>query len=131
MKTDAGGAIPAERRGWPGAAQPAGRGGRKRGRRYTEMTHTLETPATGNYSAGRPAGEAGVPWLTAIGSLIVGAAFFALWFWLLSRWLGFRAAAGDAAGGRGGAASPSVAGFAGARRCMWDFGWTGPGTPAP
>src|SRR5271163_1777802 len=70
-------------------------------------------------------------WPTAIASLIVGAAFFALWFWLLPRWLGFRAATGDSAGWRWVAASPSVAGFAVALRCIWDFGWTGRGTPAP
>jgi hypothetical protein len=27
-------------------------------------------------------------WLTAVASLAVGALFFALWFWLLPRWLG-------------------------------------------
>jgi protein-S-isoprenylcysteine O-methyltransferase Ste14 len=26
---------------------------------------------------------------------------------------------------------PSVLGFAAAIRCVWDFGWTGQGTPAP
>ena len=31
-----------------------------------------------------------VPWLTAIASLVVGAAFFALWFCLLPAWLSFR-----------------------------------------
>src|SRR6516225_10487162 len=29
------------------------------------------------------------------------------------------------------AALPSVLGFAVALRCVWDFGWTGRGTPAP
>ena len=29
-------------------------------------------------------------WLTAAAALAVGAAFFALWFWLLPGWLGFR-----------------------------------------
>src|ERR1700722_10157193 len=29
------------------------------------------------------------------------------------------------------AAVPSVLGFAVAVRCVWDFGWTGRGTPAP
>ena len=29
------------------------------------------------------------------------------------------------------AAVPSVAGFAAALRCIWDFGWTGRGTPVP
>ncbi len=70
-------------------------------------------------------------WPTAAASLVVGAAFFALWFWLLPSWLGFHV---DAAGGaqwRWIAAVPSVLGFAVALRCVWDFGWTGHGTPAP
>jgi hypothetical protein len=28
-------------------------------------------------------------WPTAFASLVVGTGFFALWFWLLPRWLGF------------------------------------------
>ena len=70
-------------------------------------------------------------WLTALASLTVGAAFLALWFWLLPPWLGFHR---DAAGvGRWCwlAAIPSALGFAVALRCIWDFGWTGRGTPAP
>lgn len=70
-------------------------------------------------------------WLTAIASLMVGAAFFALWFWLLPAWLGFRAEAADAEPWRWVAAAPSVLGFAVALCCVWDFGWTGHGTPAP
>lgn len=31
----------------------------------------------------------GVHWGTTIASLVVGAAFLALWFWLLPSWLGF------------------------------------------
>ena len=58
----------------------------------------------------------------------MGAAFLALWFWLLPSWLGFRV---DAARWRWIAAVPSVLGFAVALRCVWDFGWTGHGTPAP
>jgi protein-S-isoprenylcysteine O-methyltransferase Ste14 len=61
----------------------------------------------------------------------VGAAFFALWFWLLPSWLGFHVRAAGAAGWRWIAAAPSVLGFAVALRCVWDFGWTGHGTPAP
>jgi len=70
-------------------------------------------------------------WPATVASLAVGASFFALWFWLLPSWLGFRA---DVAGGarwRWIAAIPSVLGFAVALRCVWDFGWTGHGTPAP
>lgn len=62
---------------------------------------------------------------------MVGAAFFALWFWLLPPWLGFRASATEGARWRWIGALPSVLGFAVALRCIWDFGWTGRGTPAP
>jgi protein-S-isoprenylcysteine O-methyltransferase Ste14 len=70
-------------------------------------------------------------WPTALASLTVGVAFFSLWFWLLPQWLGFQAAAAGAANWRWLAAVPSVLGFAVALRCVWDFGWTGHGTPAP
>src|SRR6202142_741698 len=73
----------------------------------------------------------GQPWLATSASLVVGAAFFALWFWLLPGWLGFQVDAPGAAGWRWIAALPSVLGFAVALRCVWDFGWTGRGTPAP
>jgi protein-S-isoprenylcysteine O-methyltransferase Ste14 len=69
--------------------------------------------------------------LTAMASLIVGAGFFALWFWLLPSWLGFRVEAAGAASWRWLAAIPSIFGFAVAIRCIWDFGWTGRGTPVP
>jgi protein-S-isoprenylcysteine O-methyltransferase Ste14 len=70
-------------------------------------------------------------WLTTIASLLVGAAFFALWFWLLPPWLGFQINNTAPAGWRWLAAIPSVLGFAVALRCIWDFGRTGRGTPAP
>jgi protein-S-isoprenylcysteine O-methyltransferase Ste14 len=70
-------------------------------------------------------------WLTTVASLAVGAGFFALWFWLLPRWLGFSVEMAGAARWRWLAAVPSVLGFAVALRCVWDFGWTGRGTPAP
>jgi len=70
-------------------------------------------------------------WSTTVASLAVGAAFFALWFWLLPRWLGFSVQMADTARWRWLAAVPSVLGFAVALRCIWDFGWTGHGTPAP
>ncbi len=73
----------------------------------------------------------GERWRATVGSLIVGAAFFALWFWLLPQWLGFRVETAGAARWRWLAAVPSVLGFAVALRCIWDFGWTGQGTPAP
>src|SRR5580693_4525612 len=80
-------------------------------------------------------GTGGIPdrgdhWPTTVASLAVGAAFCALWFWLLPAWLGFHV---DAAGARWRwiAVVPSVLGFAVALRCIWDFGRTGHGTPAP
>ena len=69
--------------------------------------------------------------LTALAAMLVGAAFFALWFWLLPAWLGFQVDIAGAARWRWLAAIPSVLGFAVALRCVWDFGWTGRGTPAP
>lgn len=78
-----------------------------------------------------PQSEHGYRGITAIASLVVGAAFFALWFWLLPQWLGFSVETAGAAPWRWLAAVPSVLGFAAALRCVWDFGWTGHGTPAP
>lgn len=75
--------------------------------------------------------ERGHRWLAAAGSLAVGLSFFALWFWLLPRWLGFTVEMAGAARWRWLAAIPSVLGFAVALRCVWDFSWTGRGTPAP
>jgi protein-S-isoprenylcysteine O-methyltransferase Ste14 len=85
----------------------------------------------GREMAGAPEVGQGNRWLTAIASLTVGAGFFALWFWLLPQWLGFSVEAAGAARWRWVAAVPSVLGFAVALRCVWDFGWTGRGTPAP
>ena len=70
-------------------------------------------------------------WPTAMAALAVGTAFFSLWFWLLPQWLGFRVEMAGVAHWRWLAALPSVLGFAVAMRCVWDFGWTGHGTPAP
>ncbi len=69
--------------------------------------------------------------LTAVASLAVGGAFFSLWFWLLPQWLGFSVEMAGAARWRWLAAVPSVLGFSVALRCIWDFGWTGRGTPVP
>jgi protein-S-isoprenylcysteine O-methyltransferase Ste14 len=73
----------------------------------------------------------GMSWLSAAGSLAVGTGFLALWFWLLPRWLGFQVEAQEGAPWRWLGAVPSALGFAVALRCVWDFGWTGHGTPAP
>ena len=70
-------------------------------------------------------------WVTAFASLVVGTGFFALWFWLLPRWLGFDVQMAGTNRWRIVAVLPSVLGFAVALRCVWDFGWTGHGTPAP
>jgi protein-S-isoprenylcysteine O-methyltransferase Ste14 len=70
-------------------------------------------------------------WLATIVSLTVGAAFLGLWFWLLPQWLGFKVEMAGAARWRWLAAVPSALGFAVALRCIWDFGWTGRGTPVP
>jgi protein-S-isoprenylcysteine O-methyltransferase Ste14 len=70
-------------------------------------------------------------WLATIASLAVGACFFALWFWLLPSWLDFRVEAIEVAGWRWIGIVPSVLGFPIALKCVWDFGWTGRGTPAP
>jgi protein-S-isoprenylcysteine O-methyltransferase Ste14 len=83
---------------------------------------------TAGVTGGRGGDE---PWPLALVSLAVGAAFFALWFWLLPPWLGFHVDTAGAARWRWIAAVPSVLGFAVALRCVWDFGWTGKGTPAP
>jgi protein-S-isoprenylcysteine O-methyltransferase Ste14 len=71
------------------------------------------------------------PSLTTIASVAVGAAFFSLWFCLLPGWLGFDVAAVRDAPWRWIGAVPSVLGFSVAMRCVWDFGRTGRGTPAP
>lgn len=77
------------------------------------------------------AGNEDSSWLSAVGSLAVGMAFFAFWFWALPSWLGFRVEAVGKARWRWVAVLPSVLGFAVALRCVWDFGRTGRGTPAP
>jgi protein-S-isoprenylcysteine O-methyltransferase Ste14 len=88
-------------------------------------------PSPGRPSESDPAAAQGNRWPAAIVSLAVGVAFFALWFCLLPRWLGFRVETAGAARWRWLAAVPSVLGFAVALRCVGDFGWTGHGTPAP
>ena len=73
----------------------------------------------------------GKQWLATFASLAVGTSFFAMWFWLLPSWLEFRVEPMGVAPWRWIGAVPSVLGFAVAVRCIWDFGWTGRGTPAP
>lgn len=85
-----------------------------------------------NHGSGNAAAAApGQRWWTTLASVSAGTAFFALWFWLLPQWLGFHVETAKAASWRRLAAIPSVLGFAVALRCVWDFGWTGHGTPAP
>jgi protein-S-isoprenylcysteine O-methyltransferase Ste14 len=87
----------------------------------TTNVHSMKAPATNPDHR----------WLTTAASLAVGAAFFSLWFWLLPQLLNFTVETAGAARWRWLAAIPSVLGFAVALRCVWDFGWTGHGTPAP
>jgi len=86
---------------------------------------------TGKEAGAARGGNSGAQWITTMASLIVGVAFLALWFWLLPGWLGFQVDLNGAARWRWVAAVPSALGFAVALRCIWDFGWTGRGTPAP
>src|SRR6516165_8477158 len=56
--------------------------------------------------------DRGTRWVTAITSLMVGTAFFALWFWLLPSWLGFQTAGASALGWRWIAGSSRCSGSA-------------------
>ncbi len=82
-------------------------------------------------SAAPQAEHSNSAWGTAAGSMLIGGTFFAIWFWLLPRWLGIEVEAIRSQPWRWLFAIPSVLGFAVALRCVWDFGWTGHGTPAP
>ena len=86
--------------------------------------------ATGN-AGHAPPEDQDLGLLTTIASLLVGCGFFALWFWLLPSWLGFQVDIVRTVSWRWIFAVPSVLGFAVAMRCVWDFGRTGHGTPAP
>ena len=87
----------------------------------------MTNPNSGNIPTSSPEQH----WPTTIAALAAGTAFFSLWFWLLPQFLGFPVEMVGAAHWRWLAALPSVLGFAVALRCVWDFGWTGHGTPAP
>jgi len=84
---------------------------------------------SGEQTTARP-GDDGPHWPETLVSLLVGACFLALWFWLLPPLLGFHVDPAHV-GWRWIVAVPSVLGFAVALRCVWDFGRTGHGTPAP
>jgi protein-S-isoprenylcysteine O-methyltransferase Ste14 len=86
--------------------------------------------SSGEGGVGRGA-DRGEKWLTTVASLAAGAAFLTLWAWLLPAWLGFQVETAGAMRWRWIAALPSALGFAVALRCIWDFGWTGRGTPVP
>jgi protein-S-isoprenylcysteine O-methyltransferase Ste14 len=86
---------------------------------------------TSGPSGALPSTNRGANWPTAIASLCAGASFLALWFWLLPSWLGFHDYTIRGAGWRLIAAVPSLLGFLVAIKCIWDFGWTGAGTPVP
>jgi protein-S-isoprenylcysteine O-methyltransferase Ste14 len=86
---------------------------------------------TSEHSGSERGADTGAQFATTVASLVVGAGFLALWFWLLPSWLGFERETAREVGWRWIAAVPSVLGFAVALRCIWDFGWTGRGTPAP
>jgi protein-S-isoprenylcysteine O-methyltransferase Ste14 len=78
-----------------------------------------------------PSGTSDLAWLRAIASTCVGAVFLGLWLWLLPGWLGFHRFAERMNGWRWLAAVLSALGFCVSLRCIWDFGWSGRGTPAP
>jgi protein-S-isoprenylcysteine O-methyltransferase Ste14 len=70
-------------------------------------------------------------WLTTLASLTAGAAFLSLWFLAPPALAGLGRESRRRPPWRWLAAIPSVLGFAVALRCIWDFGWTGRGTPLP
>src|SRR5438552_17748491 len=91
------------------------------------MTHAHSSGAPAQE---RPEHERLEKWLSAAAALAVGGPFFALWFWLLPGWLGFRVETAGTAGWLWLAAIPSVPGFAVALRRTWDFAGTRRGAPA-
>lgn len=82
-------------------------------------------------SGAAPARSETSGWPSALASLCVGVLFLSFWLWVLPRWLGLHIQAAQDAPWRWIFTIPSALGFAVALRCVWDFGWTGRGTPAP
>src|SRR2546430_7119381 len=62
-------------------------------------------------------------WMSAAAALAVGGAFFALWFWLLPGWLGFRVETAGGARWRWLAGVPSALGLAVVFGASSGFGW--------
>jgi hypothetical protein len=58
--------------------------------RVLRRSAEMREPMAAGHSGSTPAVAHQNRWLTAFASLTVGAAFFAVLFWLLPRWLGFR-----------------------------------------
>src|SRR2546427_12638829 len=82
-------------------------------------------------AAGRGEHERLEKWMSAAAALAVGGAFFALLFWLLPGWLGFRVETAGRAGGRWAGAIRSRPGFAGSMARRLGSGCTGRGGPTP
>lgn len=91
----------------------------------------MRAPITEENTAAGAGPDGSARWPLAATSLVVGLLFLALWFWLLPPALGFRVEAMGSVGWRWVGVMPAVLGFAAALRCVWNFGWTGHGTPAP
>src|SRR5256885_16324834 len=64
-------------------------------------------------------------WLSAAAALAVGGAFFALWFWLLPGWLGFRGETAGEAAFRGSGGLPPGVGVPGFVSGALGFGGAG------
>jgi hypothetical protein len=83
-----------------------------------ELTHRAGGRKVGGQAGDALAAAHGNRWPVTLASLAVGAAFFALWFWLLPLWPGFSLDIADMARWRWLASIPSVLGFAVALRCV-------------
>src|SRR2546427_11687558 len=92
------------------------------------MTHAHSSGAPAQE---RPEHERLEKWLSAAAALAVGGAFFALWFWLLPGWLGFRVETAGAGRWRWLGAVSSGVGVAVCLRCILEFRGGGRGNPAP
>src|SRR2546427_8006406 len=88
------------------------------------------------HSSGAPAQERAEherleKWLSAAAALAVGGAFFALWFWLLPGWLGFRVETAGEGRSRLLRALPPALGLPGAPQRNFDLPGSRGGHPAP